>query len=396
MLLYSVTPDFGGRMMLRTFSIFVVAFIMGSLLVGCSTVPDHNDAWLSFKYSFTCGDFGSCGDMSDLTEATNYYQALGINSNNYFLSTFKADNGFGTLPEVGAIYGNNGDLQVGREMHCAQTGQKTACYVRNWGPAPQRGHTGGWPDLIGAMNEADGTITDDGSNTVVPFGTVAMVYDPTKGGPNNVSFFAFDRNESLILAPSLDEEGDKTVPRMCMSCHGGQYHTNNHSATGASFLPFDVFYFRTSSKPGFTYDDQAESFRQLNAMVASTNPAQPILDFIGGTYPDGVTNAQSPAVDGYIPPGWASNANLYQGVVRQYCRMCHMAQPETFTDLAGFQSFASQIEHQACDTHDMPHAQVPFGVNGKKIGFWNDLVAQHDLGNFLRSQGISNTCLPHD
>lgn len=67
----------------------------------------------------------------------------------------------------------------------------------------------------------------------------------------------------------------------------------------------------------------------------------------------------------------------------------------TLVKSSDFVGFANQIEHEVCDTKDMPHAQVPFGVDGKKIGFRNDAIAQHDLGNFLNGQGIG-TCLPHD
>src|SRR5882757_6117039 len=143
--------------MSRTVLILVVGLVT---LAGCSTVPDHNDAWLSFKYSFSCGDFGSCSDMSDLTEATNYYRSLGIDPDHYYLFSFRSDNGFGAVPEAAAVYGNNGDLQIGREMHCAQTGQKIACYVKNWGPAPSNQVSSTWPDLTEALLEADGTITD--------------------------------------------------------------------------------------------------------------------------------------------------------------------------------------------------------------------------------------------
>jgi hypothetical protein len=65
------------------------------------------------------------------------------------------------------------------------------------------------------------------------------------------------------------------------------------------------------------------------------------------------------------------------------------------TALSDFQGFANQIQHEVCESKDMPHAQVPFGVDETKVGFWNDAVAQHDLGNFLHGQNI-NTCLPHD
>ncbi len=150
-----------------------------------------------------------------------------------------------------------------------------------------------------------------------------------------------------------------------------------------------------SGKGGFTFDDQGESFRKINAIVVSTKPTPAIQELINGIYPGGISTVNSAAVDGFTPAGWSDNPTLYQGVVRQYCRICHVAQPQSFTKSSDFQGFANQIQHEVCETKDMPHAQVLFGVDGTKIGFWHHAVAQHDLGNFLHSQNISN-CLPHD
>lgn len=155
------------------------------------------------------------------------------------------------------------------------------------------------------------------------------------------------------------------------------------------------FYFRYSGKDAFTFDDQSESLRKLNAIVATTRPTPAIQELINGKYPGGISTVNTAAVDGFAPAGWSDNPTLYQGVVRQYCRMCHFAQPQSFTKSSDFQGFANQIQHEVCETKDMPHAQVPFGVDGTKIGFWRDAVAQHDLGNFLHRQNISS-CLPHD
>ena len=54
--------------------------------------------------------------------------------------TWKQTNGLGqgalganSPGEVEAIYYNNGDLQLGRDMHCLQTGTNVACYVTNYG-----------------------------------------------------------------------------------------------------------------------------------------------------------------------------------------------------------------------------------------------------------------------
>ena len=150
-----------------------------------------------------------------------------------------------------------------------------------------------------------------------------------------------------------------------------------------------------SGKEGFTLDDQGESFRKLNAIVASTKPTPAIKELINGMYPGGIRTVNRAAVDGFTPAGWSDNPTLYQGVVRQYWRMCRVAQPQSFTQSSDFQGFPNQIQYEVCETKDMPHAQVPFGVDGTKIGFWHDAVAQHDLGNFLHIQNISS-CLQHD
>jgi len=390
-----------------TLSLIAVVAWMG----GCTTVPTHKDAWLSFKYQIHCGNYHDCKELTNQAEAINYYKSIGVvDPTTYTLNQWLSDNGFVPgAPVVRGVYANLGDLQIGRDMNCLPSGTRVACYVNNHGPVPSL-VLSNWPDIKQALADADGT---SGKN---PFATVAMVYDSSVSGPNNVTFYAFNGPDSppgalvppgglltlvildgagAILLDDDDEPGPKTVPRMCMACHGGVYDKNTHSVSGASFLPFDVFYFRYSGKEGFTFDDQAESFRKLNAIVASTKATPAIQELINGMYPAGVTKLNSVAVDGFTPAGWADNPSLYQGVVRQYCRMCHIAQPESFTSSSDFVGFKNQIQHEVCETKDMPHAQVPFGVEGTKIGFWHDIVAQHDLGNFLQSQGI-NSCLPHD
>jgi hypothetical protein len=174
--------------------------------------------------------------------------------------------------------------------------------------------------------------------------------------------------------------------------------------TGASFLPFDPFNFRYPTDPAHTFDAQQESIRQLNALVLATNPNQPIIDLINAMYPNGVTNTGSTPVDGYVPAGWSDNPTLYTGVVRPYCRTCHLAQGLTFEASSDFEGEPGLVQGIICGSHDMPHAQVPFGIshpgvgtgsNGQTVGFWNDAVAQRDFGNFFKSQGVAS-CLPTD
>lgn len=397
----------GGGTMRQVALIGIAALAATAFMAGCTTVPGHDNAWLSYKFATNCGSwqYPNCPSLNaDVTAAINYYQGLGISSpDTYTLAMWQAANGFpaGAHPDAHAIYANLGDLQIGRDMNCLTSGSRVACYVTNYGPLPswQPGGVSGnswhtfdaWPNITRALQDA---IT-----TFQPLGTVAMVYDPSISGPNQVSFYAFDAGGPLLYKANLDGEGPKSVPRMCMACHGGTYDANSDTASGSSFLPFDVFYFRFSANTGYTFEDQQEPLRKLNAIVASTNPNQPILDLINGLYPGGVTNAGSMAQDGYVPPGWSDNPTLYTGVVRQYCRMCHLSQPSAFTASSNFQDNAALIQSMVCGKHDMPHAQVPYGIaydaglQGSSIGFWHDAAAQRDLGQFFSSQGV-NSCLP--
>lgn len=504
-----------------------------TLLAGCSSVPSHNDAWLSFKYETQgpgCGAYNfpsfatspqtsstACPGLSDFTEAQNYYTDIGAPAT---LVQWKATYGFPATgnPPARGLYGNYRDLRIGRDMDCVQTGQQVACYVSNYGPAPSDCFNDGytlnvcdWPDLETAVEgaitatqappppaqitsfsttcddigiERSCTVTFQAANsflagqevqinglsipsypnghtlTVISTGlsnaqfeavgvgnrfdsapdtaatgtatyfdsnliaTVAMVYNgnpntSTTSPPNNVTFYVYDNNGNLLPYAILDDEGEKSVPRMCMGCHGGNYTphstTSVATVTGASFLPFDVpsFYYSTAF-PTLGVDGQQEQFRMLNLMVKSTNGgSQPqtanqmaINDFINGLYcPDPnnggvlagcttpVENTNSTATDTYVPSGWfgsSANRKVYSEVIKPYCRMCHMAQTFTFTTPDQFIAFAAPL---VCTQNDMPHAEVPFGGpagsgpvtanpflnNNDTSVFWLNTIAQNDV-----------------
>ncbi|HEX9399232.1 MAG TPA: hypothetical protein VF912_03890 [Anaeromyxobacter sp.] len=262
-----------------------VAVAMSAALEGCTSVPDHTNPWLGYKYGSSCltGTVSDCFDaLRDTNVAWSYYTALGVEDpDHYELGNWLGDYGF---PPNGvdahAIYANLADLQFGRDMNCVQSGQKTSCYVVNYGPPPFGPGSGSWPDVTGALHDA--------LNFGTPFGTVAMVYDAARSEPNQVSFFAFGdkeeatadggtftRHNALLYSAALDSEGLKSVPRMCMACHGGTYDTSSNTATGAKFLPFDVFSFRYPNEAGYSFDEQQEALRKLNAAVAETNPGSP-------------------------------------------------------------------------------------------------------------------------
>ena len=55
--------------------------------------------------------------------------------------------------------------------------------------------------------------------------------------------------------------------------------------------------------------------------------------------PSGVSTPNIPAIDGFTSAGWTDNPKFYQGVVRQYCRMCYVAQPQSFTGSSDFEDY---------------------------------------------------------
>lgn len=513
---------------------------------GCSSVPSHTDAWLSFKYETQgagCGAYNyptqtstACPGMSDFTEAQNYYNDINAPAT---LAQWKSTFGFPATgnPPARGLYANYRDLRFGRDMNCVQApnSQQVACYVTNYAPAPSCGlfidAACGWPNLeqgvegaitapqpppppapitsvgvacsgtrrsvngglctavfqatnsfavgqdvqISGLSSAagsqfDGTTlpvlsasntqfevqtclrhgfalgcatvpqtTDSGTATFFnsnQLATVAMVFNgnpntSSNDVPNNVTFYVYDQFGNLATSAALDDEGLKSVPRMCMACHGGSYtphsSTSPATVTGASFLPFDVlsFYYSTLFSQQYGVTAQQEVFRQLNLMVKTTNGgSQPqtanqsaIVDFIDGLYcPDPnnggvlsncstpVENSGSVAVDTYFPTGWAGNQKLYADVIKPYCRMCHLAQPETFSQSSHFAPVT--VQSFLCGQNDMPHAEVPFGgpaatadPNGVPYGygtaanpfidnsdtsvFWLNSVAQNDVKTTL-------------
>jgi hypothetical protein len=416
---------FGGSVMRRVvLSIF--AFIFAALLLfGCGSgsgqlvgPPTHTDAWLSYKFSQGCGPYpGTCKDpdgnlsMTNTAEADRYYQAIGAESSGgsrMNITDWLGANGFNTASAANtaatASYANTLDLQLGRQMNCWQNGQSVACFVGNFGPAPLI-NTGAINPNYPNLSQA---VADISNPSTPAFATVAMVFNPSGIGSNNdpVAFYVFDSLGNLLDYATLDQEGlIKTVPRMCMACHGGTYDPVKHSVEapttnqlGASFLPFDVWSFFFG--PSLSRDAQQESFRKLNALVLATNPSPNIQGLIHDLYNGNVTVAGTIIPDdSYVPASWhtsdGSGDKVYKGVFRQYCRMCHLAQDAP--DFSSFSSFQSQgnatiVNALVCNAADMPHAQIPFG-GIKGLGFWWNVPAITDMNTVLQQQlGSSSGC----
>lgn len=330
-------------------------------LVSTSNIPTPAAGFTGF--------LGRKGQIS-AAETAQYYATTNAPAT---LNDFKTRYGFNGS-EVNATYYNDGDLGLGREMHC-----KTyvvsfippkiglACYVKNYSGVHNAAGTG-----IAAFNVNPTTVLADAVARQHSFATVAMTYEPPSG-PNAVKFVVYDAAGARANTAQLDSTGNNlSIPNNCLSCHGinSSYDAVNNAVSGnARFLPFDPFSFQFSTAPGFTFADQAESLRKLNELVYTYgNPTPAIADFIEGTYPAGVATVGASASTTFIPSTWDTSGSLdghalYDGVVKVACRTCHMSAVSSsidFNDYTDFANLSSLIKQYACGTHEMPHAERVF------------------------------------
>jgi CSLREA domain-containing protein len=287
------------------------------------------------------------------TEASAYYAAIGAPATfaQWYALYFP-----NTVNTVEARYYNAADLGFGREMHCREQFEFTACYVVNHG--------------LGAGAPAELAVQDAVADArELP--TVAMVYDFTiNGQPNDVRFYIYDPAGNLIPNVPLDSQGDKYVPHVCLPCHGGTLAAN--SVSGASFLPFDAASFIYSTQPGYTRADQEEALRRLNGFVYRSLPAAQIRTLIEGWY-GGAANLNTPGAvlnDAYLPAtydGSEADRALYRQVVKPYCRGCHVAQnltleaPAQLGFVPAFNAVygASTMPHAEVTAHDFWSSSAP-------------------------------------
>lgn len=302
------------------------------------------------------GFLGKKGAITSADTAT-YYLATGAPTT---LASFRATFGFPT-GEVTATYYNDGDLGLGRETHCKTIGRGLACYVTTYSGIA------GQP----AFNQDPNVVLADAVARVHSFATLAMTYDGTTD-VNSVKFVAYDAAGNLATTVQLDSTGNnKSIPNSCLSCHGigSSFNIGSKSVSGdAKFLPLDPFSFQYSTAAGFTFNDQADEIRQLNALVKSANPSLATAQLINGMYaPSSVSDPAAIANNTFIPDAWKTfndkldGTTLYNGFVKVGCRTCHVSavnpaidfnSPDDVTALIG------TLRDEVCGTtHIMPHSE---------------------------------------
>jgi hypothetical protein len=399
-------------------------------------IPQHSGDFIDPTLFMTCD---AVKDPDCKNEADQYYRKIGVyvdDNNTPSSATGSFDNwkksfGFSADPtkpaagEFRAVYYNNGDLRFGRDMHCVSTTPASsvvplswsACYVTNFGDGVKS--FGSDPQTAIHNAEIEGSHAKIA--TVAMVSTVANPFAGQRNIPpqfvNSVNFYVYDAAGKPLSQAILDSQGPKSVPGVCMACHGGSYTSvdsqqpaDSHTVSNARFLPFDAasFIFDGTS-PSFSEREQRNAIRQLNGVVLNANltsfnqiTSSTISDLIKGWYQwcggpqapgcyidqklhpfvpaSACTSASQPATCGWKQPFYDAS-QLYLQVPSKYCRTCHVANSDRFNleNYDAFQQARDLVKDAVFQEHYMPFAQVPYN------NLWSDAAARQTLLNFLNT-----------
>lgn len=295
-------------------------------------------------------------------------------------------NELGFAPKQVAFYANVTELGLGRSVGCQET------INSDYGPSPLLMYIDCLASNHGVLPGAgapDAANLTAAAASGASFAQVWIHWDQTMNAMTFMNFVPANGESTLpdpltsgkwdgwklVGAATLDGEGPKFLPHVCLPCHGGTYHADTGVVFTASFLPVDPSLVAFANPPGHDRASSEEAVRSINAMILDALPPQAVSDYIVGMYGGVAKNpgylrylqAKTPgavAQSDYVPPGWTAQADLFRNVVKPDCIMCHLTTPTpagvVFDSWDQFLANKATIRAAVCIGHSMPNAEVPY------------------------------------
>lgn len=354
--------------------------------------------------------------------ATAYYQAIDPTNARATLAGFKATNGFGTGGnEVSIVIGDQRDLGYGRKMTGRMNAGGTIAFVvENY--------------LVGGYGPYTPLNVEAAINAESRWhiGTNGIEFSPGPGGTVNfVKFYTFDPiTGARLLAGNLDGRGNKAMPTICITCHGGRGDaltpsglfpklTYSQSAArgdvGGQTHAFEPASFDFSSISGFTRAALESNIKELNKMVLCTD-AKPASETAGvfdscrraanvneyqGTAAahikhmyggNDLPNATAETSDTYLPGDWGSTgqSSLYTATVTNACRVCHSMRGNAnqsdidFESFTKFDGYSERIKTHVIDRGNMPLAKLVYDK------YWTTPSMFGAMATYLAGKGYAD------
>jgi hypothetical protein len=400
-----------------------------ALLQGCSDSSDNSSSV----------DEVTLATPNRFLEFFNQYEEPGLQSATYAQAYYAAidpANQRDTLNEFISYHQNDGsdwthvifrdtkDLGYGRDMYMRAHNNANGCaeiafYVRNFAVEPVPGFDYGPLNLEAAIN--NDTEFHSGTNAIE---VGHADNDVNCTSPRFLKFFSYAPTGERLLFLDFDGRGDKAMPQICVSCHGGilrplddnrnftiTYPDDDHTVIGdtkSRLMDLSVGTFEFSDMPGFTRAEMEPGLKVMNDVILSTyvptqNPAGSTEgewqgafahEILAGYYTDSSSGRPSPTyIDEFVPNGWRSSMaadrpadtdRLYRDVIGPHCIVCHAGQgtnlqsqmdPQSQMDLLSiidfetwekFASYAEDTARLVFDEGRMPLSLWAFDA------FWDD------------------------
>lgn len=348
--------------------------------------------------------FGGTDQTNRLEYAQAYYTAIDALNERDTLTKWKAKNGFssGTGSEVSTVFGDARDLGYGRRMTARQSPDGClAFFVENYlVETGSQGYTYSTLNVDAAVVRSSQRFVSVSANEYCDLDGPGGV-----NGPKFVKFFVFDTNGNRKLMVDQDGLGEKAMPNICVSCHGGRSDPLNADGTFPTvrnsvsqqagdttsrlqFLKVHTFDFSSErdvvTNTVRTRASQESAFKTINqwiyatypnaATAASTNEwdgtiTRNLIEAVygGPTFPN--STYSDSAFTSFVPDSnWtvSGQAGLYQNVVAPWCMTCHMLRGTvnqsdiSFTTFSQFSAYADRIKAHVYDRGNMPLAKIVF------------------------------------
>ena len=345
--------------------------------------------------------------------ATAYYAKVDAGNERLNKTAWKAKNGFGnsaTGTELTVVFGDQDDLGYGRRMTARKNNDGSlAFFVDNY-----LVNTGGGGYTYSTLN-VDAAVVQSSQRFV---STSAIEYSDINGtgaGPKFLKFYVFDTSGNRLNKVNQDGLGEKAMPNICVSCHGGradpltstgQFATVGNSISqqaGDTISKLQVLKVHTFDFSALTDPStgtvrsralQEANMKAINQWVHDTFPdnvpsdnewdGSVARDFIetayGGSAFPNASYSDSDA-KAFVPnANWTTSgqAGLYQNVVAPVCMTCHILRGTrnqsdiAFTTFNQFNAYADRIKAHVYDRGNMPLVKLGFD------DFWasNSLMPQ--------------------
>ena len=360
---------------MKTNKIQIPLICAGFLLTGAivstdtaATLPEDPDSFLTFLERHV---------PEDAVSATAYYDAVDPDDNKTTYADWLFETGFIDNP---LTYSSTGPLVIksGADVTTVTHRNETDLgFVRVVRMRCEPSCSDPNPDIFSVIeNYPEFSDAADRENRLA---SVTMEWISTADGSNPsdkfVTFYAYTGADlrdvddgmggTIPFAPDLDGRGNKAVPGLCNTCHGGtprmlngdgSYPDNGNTESLFLAMDLDNFGFDPDPLRQLSRAEQESEYKKMNEVVLITHLGEEKFDAVAGI---SRVSAGQEIIEGwyggpgmpedefngeFVPPGWlepnapADAEHLYLNSVVPACRACH-AQQDRSLDFATYKGF---------------------------------------------------------